>query len=146
MPSFRQRLPDIALPVALAAAIAVMVGSVHLHYPVDDWLAWHYLWVWFLVAVWALGCLSFGYFLLDRLRLEIGARDVEAALAFPLGVFAFQSSIFVIGLAGLLNAVTFALLPLAFLTAGRHRLWDAVQRFRALAPPRTASHLAMALF
>jgi hypothetical protein len=144
--SFRQRLSDIALPVALVAAIAILLGSVNIHYPVREWLAWHYLWVWCLAAVWALGCLSFGYFLLDRLRIDVGARDVEAALAFPVGVFAFQTSVFLVGLAGLLNGVTFVLLPLAFLAAGRQRLWAALQRFRALDPPRTARHLAVTIF
>ena len=139
-----KRVPP--LSVVLLGGLALFLGVVNHHYPLPYWLVWRYLWVGGLALFWGASCLGCGYFLLDRLRIEDQPDQPRAALAFPLGVFAFETAMFVLGLGHMLGAATFVLLPLVFLAAGARRLaadWSVV---RAVGPPRTLFQLAVLLF
>lgn len=142
----RQRGSNVGLAAALLLALGIFLAVVNRHYPIAQWLAWRYLTVSALALVWAVSCLSAGYFLLDRLRISIATEDVRAVLAFPLGVFAFQTSLFLLGLAGLLGWATFVLVPVAFALSGASHLAVAGRSLREFAPPRTFPQLAVLLF
>lgn len=146
-PFARWRSSDLALALVLAGALATMLAVVNWHYAIVYWLFWRFLLVAGLAVGWAVSCLSGGYFLLGKLRLPLESAVTEAVLAFPLGVLAFQSAIFVLGLVHLLGVVTFFVLPLVFLGAGRDHLRRAARACRSgLLPPRNFVHLAMTLF
>lgn len=132
--------------LALLAAIAIFLGVVNQHYPIQRWLFWHYLGVSLLSGLWAVACASVGCFLVARLELADCARPADLVLAFPLGVLAFELLIFLLGLAGLLNTVTFCLLPLLLLFSGVGRLGDIVRGWRRLPPARNLAELAVIVF
>jgi hypothetical protein len=144
--SWSGRLSTVLQILALVAAIAIFLGAVHSHYPIQRWLFWHYLLVGTLAALWALGCASLGCFLLTRFKLCSCSCSADLVLAFPVGVLAFQLAIFLLGLAGLLNGVVFALLPLAFLLSGAGHLREAFRGWRGLTPARTLPDLAIIVF
>jgi hypothetical protein len=128
------------------AAIAIFLGVGHSHYPIQSWLFWHYLLVSGLAGLWAVGCASLGCFLFSRFARRSCQAPADLALAFPLGVLAFQLAIFLLGLAGALGSVVFATLPLAFLLSGLAQLREAVRGWRSLVQTRTEAHLAVILF
>ncbi|HVZ89038.1 MAG TPA: hypothetical protein VHG72_18865 [Polyangia bacterium] len=134
------------LSAVLLGGLALFLGVVSSHYAFNQWLIWRYLWVAALALFWGISCLSFGYFLLERLGIERDPDQPEAVLAFPLGVFAFETAVFLLGLAHLLGTVTFVLLPVAFLGAGARRLARIWPALRAAQPPRTFWQLAIWLF
>jgi hypothetical protein len=138
--------PTFLLGLALVAGLVVFLRTVNEHYLIKNWLVWHYLQAIVLALAWGVSCLSFGFFLLDRVRAQREAVFRDAVLAFPLGVFAFQLAIFMLGLAHLLGSLTFALLPLAFAAAGMHRLVEAGRALRQVKTPRTFVDLALLLF
>jgi hypothetical protein len=142
----RPRIVDVVLSLALLAALVLFVGVTNYHYPVQTWLAWHYLSVGILAVAWALACLSCGHFLLERLRINPANAALERVLAFPLGVFAFQIAIFVLGLAGLLGVGTFFLLPAVFAIAGARGLVRDGRDLRNHTLPRSLPQLAVLLF
>ncbi|MEP6652155.1 MAG: hypothetical protein ABJA82_02290 [Myxococcales bacterium] len=143
----RLRSSNIPLIVALAAALVLMLGAVNFHYPIAAWLVWRYLWVGGLALFWAASCLSCGYWLCSKLRLRWESRALEAVLAFPLGVLAFQGAIFLLGVVGALGVIVFLSLPLGFMALGARRLIEAGRILRAAArPPATFAHFAVILF
>jgi hypothetical protein len=144
--SWGDRLSTILLSLALVAAIVIFLCVVHAHYPIQHWLFWHYLLVGVLAGLWAASCASVGCFLLRRFAPYSCRSPADLALAFPLGVFAFQLAIFFLGLAGLLNALVFALLPLVFLLAGAWPLREALRGWGSQARARTLSELAVIVF
>jgi hypothetical protein len=121
-PLARERLRNVLLILALLIATAVFVGSVDIHYAVRRWLFWRYAWYWFLTLAWGASCLSFGAFVLDKLRLyEQLERGAALVIAFAVGVVGFFLAINLLGFVGVLGVPVFVLLPLAFLASGaRH--------------------------
>lgn len=142
----RLRTSSLPLGLALLTGLAIFLGVVNHHYSITQWLAWRYFTVAGLSVLWALSCLAGGYFLLDRLRIRVADAGTEAALAFPLGVFAFQTAIFLLGLVHLLGVVTFVLLPVGFALAGARRLKQAVRLASGIVPPSSLPRLLVVLF
>lgn len=142
-PSRPARVRVVLEAVALVAAIAIFLGAVHRHYPIQRWLFWHYLGASLLSGVWALACASGGCFIAARLKLVSCTRQSDLVLAFPLGVLAFELSIFLLGLAGLLGTLTFCLLPVLFLLSGAERLRDIVHALRRRPVARNWVELAV---
>jgi hypothetical protein len=130
----------------LLAALAVFLGVVHQHYPIEKWLFWHYLATATAAGVWAASCTAAGCSVLARLRISSARGADQLALAFPVGVLVFQLSIFLLGLAGLLGTFTFALLPLAFLVLGIYPLRQALRDLRDAATIRSLPELAVVVF
>jgi hypothetical protein len=145
-PAWRERLSTVLLCLALVAAIGIFLGVVHQHYPIPSWLFWHYFLVASLAAVWAISCASAGCFLLTRFTLRPSSGGADLVLAFPLGVFAFQLAIFLLGLAGLLNIYVFVLLPLVFVVLGLGQLREISRSWRHLVRVRTLPDLAVLVF
>jgi len=126
-----ERIRIAGLCVALLAATVLMLAVVNQHYAINRWLVWRYGYYWVASAVWALSCLSAGCFILSRLRLLDRAGRDALVFAFPLGVFAFQLAIFLLGLLGLLKTPVFVALPVLFLASGHKFLRAAWVSLRA---------------
>ena len=139
----RSRITTGLQALALAAAIAVFLGVVHRHYPIQRWLFWHYLRVAVLAGFWASACASAGCFLAARLRLARCARGADLVLAFPLGVLAFELAIFLLGLAGWLGPATFVLLPAVCLLVGAGHLLHLARAWPRRPPARNLVELAL---
>jgi hypothetical protein len=143
---WRARLATLLQSLALLAAIIVFLALVNQHYPIHRWLFWHYLGVSVLSASWAAACASVGCFLAARFEIADCTSPSDLVLAFPLGVLAFELLIYMLGLAGLLNAVTFCLLPLLLLFSGVGRLRDIVAGWRRMPPARNLRELVVIVF
>jgi len=145
----RGRVANFLLCLVLLAAVGLFLTVVDEHYAVHRWLAWRYLSVGALTLLWSASCLAAGCFLLERLRIERRGDYDELVLAFPLGVLAFQLSIFLLGLVGWLGTAAFVGLPLGFLLAGGERFSAALYRTarsRHTALPRSPWEVALLLF
>jgi hypothetical protein len=128
------------------AAILIFLGVVHQHYPIQRWLFWHYLLVASLAGMWAISCASAGCFLFTRFALRPCRGADDLVLAFPLGVFAFQLVMFLLGLASLLNTYVFLLLPLVFVMLGAGQLRELLHGGHGLVRVRTLSDVAVLVF
>lgn len=142
----RQRLATGLQALALIAAITLFLAVVHRHYPIQNWLFWRYLGVGTLAGLWAASCASLGCFVLARAGIASCRRASDLALAFPVGVLAFELAIFLLGLAGLLGTLLFVLLPLAFAAAGAERLYEATHGWVRSARVRTLRELSVIVF
>jgi len=143
---WRARLLTTMQSLALLAGIIIFLAVVNQHYAIGRWLFWHYLGVSVLSGIWVAACASVGCLLASRFKIATCTKPEDLVLAFPLGVLAFELSIFVIGLAGLLSSLTFFLLPVVFLFSGAGRLRDIFAGWRRLPPARNAVELAVIVF
>jgi hypothetical protein len=134
------------LIAALLAAIGIFLGVVHQHYPIEQWLFWRYLAAAVLAGTWAISCAAIGCVVLERLGMSLPSPHDRVVLAFPVGVLTFQLSIFLLGLVGLLNTVTFIALPLTFLLLGAFPLWQLLRGLRGATTIRSLPELAVVVF
>lgn len=124
--------PQLVLTILLLAAGAHLLWWVNRLYPIRDWLFWHYLGYWVLVAGWTLGLLSTGWAVLKRLRLDHWSVGERLVVAHAVGFFGFFLMMFVLGLLGLYGGVVFFALPLAMIAVGVRPLWrEVAPRFAA---------------
>jgi len=128
---------QLALTILLLAAGVHFVWWVDRLYPIQDWLFWHYLSYWVLVAGWTLGLVSTGWAVLGRLRLSHWSIGERLVVSHAVGFFGFFLMMFVLGLSGLYGGVLFFGLPLAMIAVGVRPLWREVAP-RAEAWLRTA--------
>ena len=140
------KLRTILLCLALLGAIVIFLNVANFHYAIGRWLFWRYLAAGSLATIWAGSCAAMGWFLLTRFGLATGRAPGEVALAFPVGVLAFQLAIFLLGLGGLLNTFTFVALPLAFFVLGAPVLREAMRGGEGAARVRSLPDLALVLF
>ena len=145
-PTWGERLSTVLLCLALVAAIVIFLGVVHQHYPIQRWLFWHYLLVASVAGVWAISCASAGCFLFAQFALRPCQNADDLVLAFPLGVFAFQLAIFLLGLVSQLNTAAFILLPLVFVVPGISQVRDILYGWLPLARVRTLPDVAVLVF
>lgn len=115
----RRRSTVTLLLVWLVSAFAY---TLHLAYPIHEWLVWRYAFYWSLTLVFCGACLSAGNALL--LVLGAGALPLRErlVLGFALGVLAWGSAVFVAGLLQLYGPVFFVGLPLVFCAMGARSL------------------------
>ncbi|MDQ2643823.1 MAG: hypothetical protein M3020_08425 [Myxococcota bacterium] len=134
--------------VVLALGIALFAWVGHGHYPIPDWLFWHYAGYWVAVLVWAAGCVGTGAFLLERVfRLRLPLLE-HWLLSFTLGLFAFEWLMFLVGAAGLYRKSTFFLAPILPLAVGQPALtalWLRTRKLLRRRPPRLTPLTGLAL-
>ncbi|MFZ1864994.1 MAG: hypothetical protein WAU39_12275 [Polyangiales bacterium] len=130
LPSWLRKFwrPHLVLTILLLAAGGHFLWWVNRLYPIRDWLFWHYLSYWVLVAGWTLGLVSTGWALLNKLRLDHWSVGERLVVAHAVGFYGFFLLMFVLGLLGLYGGVLFFALPLAMIAVGVRPLW------RELAP------------
>ena len=109
----REPLRALGLALALLAALAVFLTQVDPHYPIEEWLFWHYAGYWACVLGWAAAVWGLGAFLLDRVfRIRFPLLEYSL-IAFTLGQLGFCWALFLVGAAHGYNRVTFFALPFA---------------------------------
>ncbi|HEU4534207.1 MAG TPA: hypothetical protein VFS00_08815 [Polyangiaceae bacterium] len=107
------------LTAALLAATYHLATIFNAHYPVREWLFWHYLRCWAHALAFGLACLSSGRLVVRALtRAEGPTTGEQWALGFATGALAFGLALFGVGLAGGLNAVAFYAVPGALFAVG----------------------------
>ena len=134
------------LVLALGIALFAWVGNEH--YPIEQWLFWHYAGYWLAVAAWGVACLSSGAVLLERVfRVRLPLLE-HLLIAFTLGLFAFNWLMFVLGVFGAYQRASFYFAPLLLFFAGVQSLVPLLSRVRALfrrRPPRLTPFTLLAL-
>jgi hypothetical protein len=147
------RLRRVALAIVLAGGAALFLSVVHEHYPIQKWLFWHYALPDLAVLV-VLASFLFAGHAITRLARGTALPVLEhLAVSFAVGLYAFELSMFLLGLAGLWNRAIFFALPLVLLAAGALPVWKSARRIgpRLLALAKrskrlTAPKLAMIAF
>jgi hypothetical protein len=145
-PTPRERLRIVLLCLALAFGLGLFLATVNRHYAIGHWLIWRYLTAAGLATFWAAACAAMGCWLGTRLGLCAGGNRDELALAFPLGVLAFQLAVFLLGLCHLLGSFTFVALPVGFLLVGASALRQAIRGGKRVAAIRSPADLVLVLF
>jgi hypothetical protein len=142
----KARAAFVALVLALGIALFAWVGD--RHYPIADWLFWHYAGYWLAVGGLSVGCLGSGALLLDRVfRARLPLLE-HVLFAFTLGLFAFEWLMFMLGVFHAYDPATFYLAPLLLLAAGFPALGPLFARIRGVyrrRPARLSPFVALAL-
>jgi len=130
------RSRELLVALLLVAGAAFFANFVDGIYPIGQWLFWHYAGYWLCTFACVLACFGLGAWTLR----QFGARALSTlellCLAFAIGLFEFELSMFVAGLLHLYRTALFFALPLAFIaltfTDLRQLLQRLVQRQRLL--------------
>lgn len=107
-----------ALVAGLLAGAALLLDSVHEHYPIQHWLFWRYATYWLCCLAFSAASLSLGHILLAGVADDSLERLEHWALAFPLGVLGFELVIYLGGVAQLYGDWFFFVAPLLCIAAG----------------------------
>src|SRR5262245_9909326 len=97
-PAFPERLRIPAQTLILIIGFGIFVPVAHYHYPIQEWLFWHYAGYWLACAIWAAACTSFGHFIVKRVLSHALPFREHISTSFATGVFAFYVFISVAGL------------------------------------------------
>lgn len=106
-----RRVRAAAIASALATGCVLLLASAHQHYPIENWLLWHFVRVWPLVLFWAWAALAGGFVLLTRLGFASLPTRERLVLSFAAGVLVFALGLVVVGLLGGLGPVFFFAWP-----------------------------------
>jgi hypothetical protein len=105
------RFRTLLLAAVLFLAAARFIRVVDVHYPIGQWLFWHYARAIALSAAWALTCVCAGHRALTLLRPATAPILEHFTLSFAVGVLLFFLAMFVGGIAGLYGPVFAIALP-----------------------------------
>jgi hypothetical protein len=119
----------VLLVASLLLGAYCLVQGVDAFYAVKDWLIWRYFSYWVGAFIYTLSCQMAGLPIAERLGRDFRASE-RLLLAQAIGMVAFSTGIFVLGLLGLYNKPMFFLWPLALMALGARtslqvgkRLW-----------------------
>jgi len=112
----------------LVAALAVFAVVVNEHYPIDEWLFWHYAVYWISSLAVVVSAFGLGTMTLKALRLASLPTLELASFAFGLGLFEYELALFLAGACHLYKTGLFFILPLAVVTATSSELKELGQR------------------
>ena len=119
----------LGLGVVLLGGVVLFGGVVNAHYPIGDWLFFHYALAWLLALVFLGASFVGGYGLLEHLGGTTLPKREELTLAPALGVLAFGLLVFFIGLVGGLWAGSFYAIPALLVAVGWGRASRDFPRF-----------------
>lgn len=119
---------DRLVPWLLWIGAAAVLVTVHIQYPVTDWMLVPLARSWLLVAVWLLGCSSLGWRALRLIGADFERNDVRHLIALTAGVALFAMLVAGAGLAGVLNTSFFFLAPLACLATSGRDYWTELRQ------------------
>ena len=105
------------LTLWLLAAAGLALWCLDDYYPVRQWLTFTYLGVWIAALGWLAACVGGGLRLLRLARVALPFRE-RLLQGTAVGVLAYSTAMFLLGLVHALGAVTFFALPVAFLALG----------------------------
>ena len=118
----------IGVPAALLTGIALVLYTTEAHYPVAEWLFWHYARAWALSLVFAASALSAGHLIVRALAGRSLPLSEHLVVSFALGVAAFALGVFFAGLLGLLGSAFFVAWPLVLGALGARSLLELADR------------------
>lgn len=131
-----------ALAIVLVASTALLVVSVHDHYPIQDWLFWRLLGYWASLAMLVTSWLSLGNLIVGRCMKRSLPELSHWAVSFAIGMFGFELLMFLAGLLQLFHRRLFFALPLACIAVGAGPLWQRVRRvFRHVVAARRRTQM-----
>jgi hypothetical protein len=122
------RIRELAAAALVILALLVFANVVSEHYPLKEWLFWHYAVYWLCSA--AVGLASFGVGALTLRKLGVrGLPTLELlSFAFAIGLFEFELSMFLAGAVHAYRSGLFFVLPLALIALGGSELVRLFQR------------------
>ncbi|HEY2408490.1 MAG TPA: hypothetical protein VGI10_20935 [Polyangiaceae bacterium] len=127
----RTRWREGAAALLLVAGVALFAAVGNQHYPIADWLFWHYAVYWLASLACVVACFGIGSASLRALGLR-GLRTLEhLSLAFALGLFEFELAMFLLGALHLYRAVLFFTLPIGLVVVSFNELrslWSHLRR------------------
>jgi hypothetical protein len=124
------RTRPIAVALALLATTGFFGWYLNRIHPIDRWLFPTYAEIWGYTLLFGLACFSSGWRVLSLLLAAPPRLLERIALALPLGVIVFYSSMFVCGALGLFNTGLFWGLPLLMIGGSAGRVLTDFQRIR----------------
>jgi hypothetical protein len=123
---------------ALAVTAICLAGTYAYAHYIDDvyalrfWLVWRLAALWFWVALWNLGCVSFGQFLLTRVLKLRGVPALESAvMSMATGVVAFALAMYAAGALALYTPLFAIGLSVAMSALGARDLWPLTRQLWA---------------
>jgi hypothetical protein len=126
----RARVRNGALAVSLFGALSAFAWFVHGHYPISEWLFWRYAAYWAYSALFAVASFSSGLAILHWAQIRLPLLE-RLAIAFAIGVFAFQLAMFLVGVFQAYSFAAFLAVPAALAAWGAPVLVPlAVRTFR----------------
>lgn len=112
-------------PLRLALIAVVLLGAtaffgwvVHRHYPVQEWLFWHYATYWLSCIVFSLAALSFGHVIIVKALGRPLPIVEHFGTAFAIGLFGWFVAMFLAGALGLYNTAAFYGIPVILTASG----------------------------
>ncbi len=131
------------LAVVLLGSTAVFLHVVNDHYPIDQWLFWHYARVIACSAVWTLACLCAGHRVLKAAWRRPLPLLEQLTLSMAAGVLVFFLAMFLGGILGLYRPAFAVALPLVMVATTGSSTFRYVRRaFRRIGSARRRPHAA----
>lgn len=134
----------------LLAATGVFAWLIHPHYPIDQWLFWHYAGYWLATGAWAVAAWGTGSLLLDRVFRTRFPFLEHLVIAFTLGVLGFEWLMFLLGVVQRYHRGVFFVAPLVLIGisvgALRKLRRRALRLFRRPPPERSLLRLGIIAF
>ena len=131
-PLAKVNLRSVAVIVLLLAATALFAKVVNEHYPIEEWLFWHYATYWVCTGVWLAGVSGVGYLTLTRgFRLRLPLHEATV-IAVALGLFEFELAMLLVGILQRFGTIAFFAVPLAFVGGGWAGLGELTRGWRAV--------------
>jgi hypothetical protein len=131
-PLAKVELRSVAVIVLLLGATALFAKVVSPHYPIEEWLFWHYATYWMCTGAFLAGAIGVGYLTLTRgFRLRLPLHEATV-IALALGLFEFELAMLLVGLLKRFGTVTFFVVPLLFLVVGFRSLRELGRGWRAV--------------
>ena len=126
------RLRAVLIAVLLYLAVSVFSSVANGHYPISQWLVWRYLGYWAGALTISVACLSVGRRVVVWLLPEASFLE-RVTLGFAVGLYLFELGMFMLGLLGLYNTITFVAYPIVLIATGARPLFLELRRFVQLA-------------
>jgi hypothetical protein len=121
----------LTLCVILAGA-ATFGWVVNRHYPIDEWLFWHYAIYWVATGAWLSGTLGVGHLIVTRtFRLRLPTHEATVT-ALAVGLFAFELAMLALGITRAYRSVAFFAVPIAFFAGGFAGIRELYERWRTI--------------
>jgi hypothetical protein len=134
-----RRVRAAGVTVALLGAASLLAFWTHRFTPIQHWLAWHYLSYWACGVALFASCTAGGVRLLELLARRYFGLGEHLVFSAALGILAFASGWFVLGLLHLYSVWSFALAPALFAAFGANAVKRWLRRYRSHRKIRVAS-------
>lgn len=116
-PRFVDHAAIVGMIFGIVLAIFGFGRELDTHYPIKQWLIWHYLVVWICSIVWVSGCGLVGFAIVERLLPRVPLRE-QIVQSFAVGVYVFYACMIAGGFLHIFGRVFSVALPIVLLLVG----------------------------